>query len=99
VQQLPMIKRNRSRNLENKLYERRAGTCKALVNPVRLKIIDLIDNRTSAVSELLRELGISEANLSQHHAVLEAAGIVGTRRDGKRIHCYLSIAKAKKSAN
>jgi len=74
-------------------------TCRALVNPVRLRIIDLIDNRTCAISKLLRELGVSEANLSQHHAVLEAADIAGTRRDGKRIHCYLSIAKAKKSAN
>jgi DNA-binding transcriptional ArsR family regulator len=68
---------------------------KALVNPVRINIIDLINNRTCAVSELLRELGISEANLSQHHAVLKAAGIVGTRRDGKWIDCYLSISKEK----
>jgi len=34
-----------------------AGPAGALVNPVRLRIIDLIDNRTCAISKLLRRVG------------------------------------------
>lgn len=39
---------------------------------------------------------MSGANLSQHLAVLKAAGTGGTRLKGKRIHCYLPIPKTKK---
>jgi hypothetical protein len=40
------------------------GACKASGQTVILKILDLIDNGTYAVSALLRELVISEASLS-----------------------------------
>jgi DNA-binding transcriptional ArsR family regulator len=81
--------------LEEELYERRAGICKAFANPVRLKILDLVAKRTCPVSELHHQLGISEANLSQHLAVLKAAGVVGTRRTGKQVQCYLAIPEVK----
>jgi hypothetical protein len=50
--------------LENKIYPRGGGSCKASGQTVILKILDLIDNGTYAVSALLLELHISEASLS-----------------------------------
>lgn len=83
--------------LEEELYERRAGICKAFANPVRLKILDLVAKRTCPIAELHRQLGISEANLSQHLAVLKAAGVVGTRRTGKQVQCFLAIPEVKEA--
>lgn len=83
--------------MEEELYERRAGICKAFANPVRLKILDLVAQRARPVSEIRRRLGISEANLSQHIAVLKAAGVVATRRTGKQVHCYLAIPEVKQA--
>lgn len=90
-----MKNRNGNRQLEEELYERRAGICKAFANPVRLKILDLVAQRSRPVSELHQRLGISEANLSQHLAVLRGAGVIATRRTGKQVHCYLAIPEVK----
>jgi ArsR family transcriptional regulator len=81
--------------MEEELYERRAGICKAFANPVRLKILDLVAKRARPVSEIRQRLGISEANLSQHISVLKAAGVVGTHRTGKQVHCFLAIPEVK----
>lgn len=88
---------NGRNKLEEELYERRAGICKAFANPVRLKILDLVAQRARAVSDLHKRLGISEANLSQHLAVLKAAGVVSTRRTGKQVHCFLAIPEVKQA--
>jgi len=92
-----MKKRTDNRKLEDELYEKRAGICKAFANPVRLRILDLVAKRARSVSDLHQHLGISEANLSQHLAVLKAAGVVGTQRTGKRVHCYLTIPEVKQA--
>lgn len=95
----PMNNRTKHRKpgWEEELYERRAGICKAFANPVRLKILDLVAKRARPVSELHQRLGISEANLSQHLAVLRAAGVIATRRTGKQVHCFLAIPEVKEA--
>ncbi len=92
-----MKNRNGNRQLEEELYERRAGICKAFANPLRLKILDLVAQRPRPVSELHKRLRISEANLSQHLAVLRGAGVIATRRTGKQVHCYLAIPEVKEA--
>ena len=92
-----MKNRNENRLLEKEVYERRAGICKAFANPLRLKILDLVAQRSRPVSELHQRLGISEANLSQHLAVLRGAGVIATRRIGKQVDCYLAIPEVKRA--
>lgn len=92
-----MKKRIGKQELEDELYERRAGICKAFANPTRLRILDLVAKRTRSVSFLHQQLGISEANLSQHLAVLKAAGVVATQRTGKQVHCFLAIPEVKQA--
>jgi len=96
-----MNNRARIRKLEweEEFYERRAGICKAFANPVRLKILDLVARRARPVSELHERLGISEANLSQHLAVLRGAGVIATRRTGKQVYCYLAIPEVKQACS
>lgn len=48
-------------------------------------------------SDLQGELGITTANVSQHLAILKAAGVVTTRRDGKQIYCSLTIPEVKQA--
>ena len=36
-------------------------------------------------------------NLSQHLAILKAAGVVTTRREGKQIYCSLAIPEVKQA--
>ena len=83
--------------LEEEVYERQVGICKAFANPTRLRILDLVANRDYPASDLQRDLSVSKANLSQHLAILKAAGVVTTRRDGKRVYCHLAIPEVKKA--
>jgi DNA-binding transcriptional ArsR family regulator len=55
----------------------------------------MVAKRPCQVSELQQHLGISLANWSQHLAVLKAAGVVGTRRKGRYVQCYLAIPEVK----
>lgn len=58
-------------------------------------MLDLLGSREWPVSKLQRELGVSKPNLSQHLAVLKAAGVVVTRREGKQVYCGLALPEVK----
>ena len=91
-----MVKTNRKRpNSDSEVFERQARICKAFANPTRLQILDCLGRRDWVASDLQTKLGISKANLSQHVAILKAAGIVGTRREGKQVYFSLLMPEVK----
>jgi DNA-binding transcriptional ArsR family regulator len=92
-----MAKPKERPTLEKELFERQARICKAFANPTRLKLLDLIANKDRQVSDIQRELGISKANLSQHLAILKAAGIVISHRNGKQLSCSLAMPEIKEA--
>jgi ArsR family transcriptional regulator len=75
--------RKKSSNNHYKLYERQAILCKALANPTRLRLIDMLTTGERWAGELHEGLGISKANLSRHLAVLQGRGISGDGSPGK----------------
>ncbi len=81
------------------IFERQANICKAFANPIRLYILHQLGKREWAVSELQQMLGISVPNISQHLAILKAAGVVVTRREGKRVFCSLPIPEVKQACD
>lgn len=83
--------------LEQEVYERQVGICKAFANPTRLRILDMVARRDHPVADLQKQLSISKANLSQHLAILKAAGVVITRRNGRLVNCHLAIPEVKKA--
>ena len=74
-------------------YNLHAEMCKTIANPRRQAILDTIRNGELTVSELIKKTGISQANLSQHLAILRSKGVVSTRRDGNNVHYSLSNLK------
>jgi len=85
--------------LDDQLYQRQVAICKAFANPIRLRLLDLIARRDYPAADLHEMLGISKANLSQHLAVLKAAGVLFTHRDGNHVHCHLAIPEVKKACS
>ncbi len=65
---------------------------KALSDGTRLKIIDLLLNYDFCVGALSRNLGISEAAVSQHLQVLRKAGLVTGEKRGYYTHYDLNRA-------
>jgi DNA-binding transcriptional ArsR family regulator len=56
---------------------------RALSDPTRLRILDLLRNRDEAsVGEITDELGTSQQNVSKHLSALHAEGFVARRKRG-----------------
>lgn len=67
------------------LLGRIADRLKALADPTRLAILHALEDRERNVSDLLAEIGGSQANLSKHLARMRHAGLVAARRDGTNV--------------
>ena len=58
---------------------------KALGDPTRLKILELVKDKEKCICDIIPETGKSQPNVSQHLKVLKIAGLVDERKDGTRI--------------
>jgi ArsR family transcriptional regulator len=72
------------------LYQLKAEFFKTLGHPARIRVLELLSRREHAVAELLPEVGIEPANLSQQLAVLRRAGLVVTRKEGSNVYYSLT---------
>jgi ArsR family transcriptional regulator len=84
---------------DRQLYKLHASICHTLSNPKRLEIIDKLRVRELSVTALAEALEISQANLSQHLAIMRQKGIVTTRRDGLNVFYKLSNPKIVKACD
>lgn len=72
------------------LNQLKAEFFKTLGHPVRIRVLELLADGERSVSELLPELGIEPAHLSQQLAVLRRAHVVVTRKQGASVHYSLA---------
>ncbi len=62
------------------LHAFKAGLFKALGNPLRLRMLELLRDEEMSVRDLLRELGVEPSTASQQLGILRAQGVVESRR-------------------
>lgn len=67
------------------LYELKAEFFKTLSHPARIRVLELLSQRDHSVAEMLPDVGIESANLSQHLAVLRRSGLVTSRKEGSTV--------------
>lgn len=67
------------------IWELQADVLKVLANPRRLEILHALAEEPAEVGPLARRLSMSQPNLSQHLAVMRAAGMVDATRDGREV--------------
>lgn len=70
----------------DELLGRIADVLKAMADPTRLKILHALYSDERCVSEILEEVGSSQANVSKHLTVLKRAGLVDSRREGTNVY-------------
>jgi DNA-binding transcriptional ArsR family regulator len=85
-----MIEMTTKRQQKTQLYSLYAQVGKALSNPQRLELLDLLAQAPHTVEELAAETQMSVANTSQHLQRLKQAHLVETERRGKFIHYRLA---------
>jgi len=70
----------------DELLSRIAEVLKAMADPTRLKILHCIHTDERCVSDILKVVGGSQANVSKHLSVLKRAGLVDSRRSGLNVY-------------
>jgi len=63
-----------------------AETLKALADPNRLRILNLLGDRTLCVCDLEQILALQQSNLSRHLAKLKQVGLVTSQKKGLFIY-------------
>ena len=59
---------------------------KALANPVRIRVLEMLVEREARVQDLQKTLNLDQPIVSQQLARLRASGIVVTRKEGTTIY-------------
>lgn len=71
---------------EARIYTELGRVGQALANPVRLRLLDLLEEAELTVEGLAEASGFGIKNTSSQLQILRAAQLVSARRDGVRIH-------------
>jgi len=84
--------------MENR-YEYMARVFKALCDPNRIMIIEMLQNGEKCACKLLVDLDIGQSTLSHHMKILCESGFVDGYRDGKWMHYTLNIQSFEMAKN
>jgi DNA-binding transcriptional ArsR family regulator len=72
------------------LYQAKAELFRTLGHPVRIRVLELLQDGPRPVRELLTSIEVEPSNLSQQLAVLRRAGLVTSSREGSLVVYALS---------
>ena len=75
--------------MQNTLREYKASIFHALAHPTRIAILEALRDGETSARSIQERLGVEQANLSQHLAVLRSRQIVAARKEGN--HVYYSL--------
>ncbi len=67
------------------LYEAKAELFKTLGHPVRIRVLELLQDGARPVHELLAEIDVEASSLSQQLSVLRRAGLVRSSRESSSV--------------
>ena len=68
-----------------------ASGFRALADPLRLQIIELLRSQELCVCELCDKLEVNQSKLSFHLKNLKGAGLVSSRQDGRWMYYCLNL--------
>jgi len=62
---------------------------KAMGHPLRLKILCVIGEQELPVMDIVKQVGTTQSNISQHIDILREKEIIMSRREGSKILCKI----------
>lgn len=72
-------------NMQEALRTYKASIFQALGHPTRIAILEVLRDRELSARAIQEKLGIEQANLSQHLAILRSRQIVLNRKNGNQV--------------
>jgi DNA-binding transcriptional ArsR family regulator len=71
--------------IQNLLRSYKASVFQALGHPTRIAIVEMLRHGELSAGVIQERLGIEQANVSQHLAILRSRQIVANRKDGNQV--------------
>jgi len=71
--------------MEERVLELKAEILKALAQPTRLKILELLRNGERCICEIVPAINGEQSNISRHISLMQRSHLVTTRKDGVRL--------------
>jgi DNA-binding transcriptional ArsR family regulator len=71
--------------MEERVLELKAEILKALAQPTRLKILELLRNGEKCICEIVPAINGEQSNISRHISMMQKSHLVTTRKDGVRV--------------
>ena len=68
------------------------NTLKALADPIRREILNLLKNGPLSAGEIVDHFSVTGASISRHLSVLKEADLIRDRREGKFIYYELNAS-------
>ena len=72
-------------HMQNMLREYKASIFQALAHPTRIAVLEVLRSGETSARTIQERLGIEQANLSQHLAILRSRQIVAHRKEGNQV--------------
>jgi DNA-binding transcriptional ArsR family regulator len=74
-----------SYDMQDTLRTYKASVFQALSHPTRIAILEVLRDGELSAGTIQEKLGVEQANLSQHLAILRSRQIVANRKDGNQV--------------
>lgn len=75
--------------MPDQLRRFKAAIFQALAHPTRIALVEALTQGELPAGKLIEQLGLEQANASQHLAILRAKQVVTTRRVGNQVYYSL----------
>ena len=66
-----------------------AGRFRILGEPLRIRLLQELQEGEKSVSELVAAVGSTQPNVSKHLRILQEAGFIGRRQEGNLVYCQI----------
>jgi len=76
--------------MEERVLELKAEILKALAQPTRLKILELLRNGEKCICEIVPAINGEQSNISRHISLMQKSNLVTTRKDGVKVMVKVS---------
>jgi len=67
-----------------------ANALKAMANPLRWRIICALGSEELSVGDIMKKIGTSQSNTSQHLDLLRSKNIIKSRKDANKVYYSIS---------
>jgi DNA-binding transcriptional ArsR family regulator len=71
--------------MEERAIYLKSEVLKALAQPTRLKILELLRNGERCICEIVPAINGEQSNISRHISVMQKSNLITTRKDGVKV--------------